>query len=186
VVVGGRYRTGGRYRSGLGDPIVEAERVDRVDPEAVTKADVRRAGHRSREALLADLRGDLEWPLYRIRFRVLGCPDPREVLTDVVGLSVDDVAAIDARPARLDRAAGPDQQWTARVLRLIAGRPGVAAAELAAELEFERDRFKRRVRSLKELGLTKSLSVGYRLSRRGTAYLAARAGREAASRAGRP
>src|SRR5262245_59312005 len=80
VVTGGRYRTGGRQRQGMGDAIVEAERVDRVDLAKVTKADARRAGYRSTEALVASIRGNPEWPLYRIRFRLVDGPDPREVL----------------------------------------------------------------------------------------------------------
>jgi hypothetical protein len=174
VVAGGRYRTGGRQRQGMGDPIVEAERVDRVDPAKVTKADARRAGYRSPEALLASVRGNPEWPLYRIRFRLVDGPDPREVLASTPRLSVDDVAAIHARLDRLDRAAAPEEPWTARVLRLIAERPGVVSTDLAVEVGLERYVFKRRVRSLKELGLTTSLLVGYQLSPRGTAYLAAR------------
>jgi len=39
----------------------------------------------------------------------------------------------------------------------------------------ERDPFKIRVRRLKELGLTESLEVGYRVSPRGRAYLTATA-----------
>jgi hypothetical protein len=57
------------------------------------------------------------------------------------------------------------------VLRLIADRPGTRAADLAAELGREKLPFKAEVRKLKELGLTESLQVGYRLSPRGRAYL---------------
>jgi hypothetical protein len=61
--------------------------------------------------------------------------------------------------------------WTDTVLRLIAERPGVRAPDLAASLGRETLPFKRDVRKLKELGLTESLEVGYRLSQRGRAYL---------------
>jgi hypothetical protein len=68
--------------------------------------------------------------------------------------------------ARLDAASrrGP---WTGDRLRLVQARPGVRAAELAAELGLETQPFKRDVRKLKEIGLTESLEVGYRLSPRG-------------------
>ena len=49
----------------------------------------------------------------------------------------------------------------------------LTTADTAPSGEVERDQFKRRVRSLKEPGLTTSLPVGYRLSPRGPAYLAA-------------
>jgi hypothetical protein len=75
-----------------------------------------------------------------------------------------------ARLGRLDRA-GRDGPWTAATLRLIGDRPGVRAADLAAAVGRERHPFKTDVRKLKELGLTESLEVGYRLSPRGRALL---------------
>ena len=48
------------------------------------------------------------------------------------------------------------------------------AGDLADEVGRERLPFKADVRKLKNLGLTISLGVGYRLSPRGEAYLAAR------------
>jgi hypothetical protein len=49
----------------------------------------------------------------------------------------------------------------------------VLAADLAALLGREKHPFKRDVRKLKELGLTESMPVGYRLSPRGRALLEA-------------
>jgi predicted transcriptional regulator len=63
--------------------------------------------------------------------------------------------------------------WTRATLEAIEASPGRRAADLAAALGRERDDWKRDVRKLKELGLTSSLEVGYRLSPRGAAYLAA-------------
>jgi hypothetical protein len=56
------------------------------------------------------------------------------------------------------------------VLELIAENPGVRAPDLAARMGRETLPFKRDVRKLKELGLTESLEVGYRLSPHGRAY----------------
>jgi hypothetical protein len=53
------------------------------------------------------------------------------------------------------------------VLKLIADRPEVRAPDLAASLGLETLVFKRDVRKLKALGLTESLTVGYRISPRG-------------------
>jgi len=77
---------------------------------------------------------------------------------------------IHERLSRMDgRAAhGP---WTRATLEAIDACPETLAADLARGLGRERDPFKRDVRKLKELGLTESLSVGYRLSPRGTSYL---------------
>jgi DNA-binding IclR family transcriptional regulator len=76
--------------------------------------------------------------------------------------------------AVIERLTAIDRQetWSVRILELIARRPAVLAARLAATMDLETSRFKRRVRQLKELGLTESLEVGYRLSPRGEAVLA--------------
>ena len=57
------------------------------------------------------------------------------------------------------------------MLALIAERPGVRAPDLAASLGRDTQPFKIDVRTLKELGLTHSLAVGYEISPRGRAYL---------------
>ena len=81
------------------------------------------------------------------------------------------LSAIDARSPR-----GP---WTWSVLELIARHPATRAADLAPMVGRERLPFKADVRRLKELGLTESLRVGYRLSPRGRALLERRAARPA-------
>ena len=85
-------------------------------------------------------------------------------------LSPDEVADI-ARPPRSastrPAAAGRGPPTT---LDLIADRPGVRAADLAASVGRETQPFKLDVRKLKGLGLTLSLEVGYRLSPRGEAF----------------
>jgi biotin operon repressor len=109
-------------------------------------------------------------PVYRIRLRRIDGPDPRDELARAAGLTDADVAAITARLAGMDRSSsrGP---WTGAVLALIAGRPGIVSAVLAEAMGWERQDFKLHVRRLKELGLTLSLDVGYRLSPRGESYL---------------
>ena len=49
--------------------------------------------------------------------------------------------------------------------------PGIVSTTLARHANQERPVFKLNVRKLKELGLTESLEVGYRLSPRGEAVL---------------
>ena len=61
--------------------------------------------------------------------------------------------------------------WTYAVLRAIAENPGLRAPDLAASFGRETAPFKRDVRKLKELGLTESLEIGYRISPRGQAVL---------------
>ena len=85
-------------------------------------------------------------------------------------MTEDGWAELARRLARLDRAShhGP---WTMTALGLIRDRPGVRAGDLAAAVGRDRASFKVDVRKLKELGLTESLEVGYRLSPRGRALL---------------
>jgi len=167
-----RVRVGTRQRTRVG--VVEVTSVDQVPlaPDGaplVSDDDARLAGMTSPAAVLA--RGAArEGDLYRVGIRLAG-PDPRVALREDADLDADAVAAVSASLARKDRAAA--EPWTRQYLDLIAAHPGVVARELAAGLGMERDDFKVRVRRLKELGLTESLDVGYRLSPRGRAYLRA-------------
>ena len=147
--------------------------VEPVAPASITDEDARRAGHSSADEVRAQLRGEPEWSVYRIEFRRLEGPDPREVLANTSTLNGEDVAEIDKRLARLDKASkvGP---WTMDYLELIAARPEVRAPDLAEAMGRETKPFKLDVRKLKNLGLTLSFNPGYRLSPRGKAYLAAK------------
>ena len=161
------------YRTAVGRLFVEA--VDVVDPARLSARDVRAAGYATRVEAVAELRGTKDLSTYRIRFHALHEPDPRDVLAASEALGDDEVAELDERLARLDRASshGP---WTLAVLDAIAARPAVRAADLAQSLGRETQPFKLDVRKLKNLGLTTSLEIGYRLSPRGEAYLRHRRG----------
>jgi hypothetical protein len=163
VVAGHEYRTG--------EGMVLAKTVDVVRPSDITAADARAAGYSDVAALLADLRGEPELPLYRIMFQPVKGPDPRDELAGTAELTEADTARIAARLARMDAASkrGP---WTHAVLGQIADQPGVVSTVLAEQIGWERPDYKLHVRRLKELGLTISLDVGYKISPRGAAYLA--------------
>lgn len=164
-----RVRPGGTQRTAVG--VLEWTSVDAVAEADLTDDDARAAGFADLGALLAAQTGDGR--LFRVGVRPAG-PDPRVALRGRSRLSPRQRAELAERLDRLDRASrrGP---WTGRVLELIADRPGVRAPDLAASLGLETLPFKRDVRKLKELGLTESLEVGYRLSPRGRAWLRARA-----------
>ncbi|MGH3692267.1 MAG: hypothetical protein ACRDT7_19215, partial [Microbacterium sp.] len=118
-------------------------------------------------ALLATFRGQAADPVFRIAL-AWGGPDPRIALAEEAAISDEDRAAIAARLRRLDRSstAGP---WTRHILESIRDHPGVSAESLRGKVD--KDVFKRNVRKLKGLGLTRSLVIGYELSPRGVAYL---------------
>ncbi|MGQ0841737.1 hypothetical protein [Actinokineospora sp.] len=169
-----RWRTpqavpGRVYRTAAGRVAVDA--VDKVAPARITKRDARAAGYGSADEARADLRGDPADPVYRVRLRPAAGPDPRAELAAAADLDGGEIAAIAARLDRLDQA-GSHGPWTRVTLRLIEARPATRAPDLAASLGRETQPFKVDVRKLKNLGLTLSLEVGYRLSPRGTAFLA--------------
>ena len=163
-------RAGGELRTSIGVLAIDA--VDRVSEGDITDTDARAAGYPDLDALLSELNRRPEGDLYRVALRLAG-DDPRAALREQDALDDEAVAAIAARLERFDRSSrhGP---WTEPVLRLIADSPGTRAPDLAAALGRETQPFKRDVRKLKELGLTESLEIGYRLSPRGRAWLAAR------------
>jgi len=186
-------RPGARFRTSAG--VVEVTSVDVVDPATLTDADARAAGlpdvaallrlldpaavaRRRRTARYGRTPADDDspapdtagWPVHRVGLVWAG-PDPRVALREDADLTDDDVAAIDARLDRLDRAS-THGRWTAATLDVVRRHPHVRAPDLAAELGRERDPFKIDVRKLKALGLTQSFEVGYALSPRGAAYLA--------------
>lgn len=163
-------RAGGELSTAIGVLAIDA--VDTIADSDITEADARSAGYPTRAALIADLKRRPDGDLYRVALHLAG-DDPRTALREQDTLDGDAIEAIAARLDRFDRSSrhGP---WTETVLRLIETSPGVRAPDLAASLDRETQPFKRDVRKLKELGLTESLKVGYRLSPRGRAWLATR------------
>jgi len=83
-------------------------------------------------------------------------------------LTPEEVADIRRHLQRLERNRPP---WTMTALGLIRDHPEVVSTDLAARIGQERFAFKDDVRRLKQLGLTESLRVGYRLSPRGRAFM---------------
>jgi hypothetical protein len=162
-----RVLPGSRLRTAVG--VLEVAGVELVERSTLGEDEARRAGFDSRDDLLAvlDKRGRGE--IYRIELRYAGA-DPRVELRNRADLSEGEIDDIARELARLDQASR-HAPWTRATLELIAARPEVRAEDLAAQLGREKMPFKRDVRKLKELGLTISLSPGYRLSPRGEAVL---------------
>lgn len=158
-------KVGTRQRTPVG--VIEVTAVDAVDLDGITDEEARRAGALSPADLEAWL-GARSGTVFRIGLRYVGL-DPRVSLRQRVIQDDDDFAELADRLARYDAASrwGP---WTTAVLGVIADAPGTPAADLASRFGREKKLFKADVRKLKELGLTESLSPGYRLSPRGESY----------------
>lgn len=161
-----RVTSGTTFRTVAG--IMRVDAVERTDPALLDSPAAQHAGYATVLELLTTLRGDDADPLWRITLSWVG-PDPRDALADDAALSSSDIASIDALLDRLDKRT----PWARATLTRIAERPGIVAAELAHELPLGKEPLKRRIRTLKEHGLTRSRTSGYELSPRGLAYLSA-------------
>ena len=162
-----RAKAGGRQRTVVGELAIDS--VAPVDRREITDRDARRAGFDGPAELLAELDARGEGQIWRIELH-WAREDPRRALRERAELDEGELAGLAERLERFDRASrhGP---WTRGTLELIARRPGVRAPDLAEALRRPTQPFKRDVRKLKELGLTESLEVGYRLSPRGLAFM---------------
>jgi len=164
-------KVGGRYRC---HPIgvLEVDDVRVVSVQSITAREAKDAGFVSREALLAYLAelGPLEdaTQIHRVALRFGGDGDRVQIALDDQ-LTPEQVSDLKTRLARFD-ANGP---WTMQAFALIDAQPRVAASKLAASVKRETLPFKENIRKLKKLGLTQSFEVGYEISPRGRAYLAA-------------
>jgi hypothetical protein len=160
--VGGRYRTWGL--------LLEVDDIGPVDPGSITDTEARRGGYASADAFIRKLKAQgHHGDVWRVEFHCVGADDRIARRNDATD-DPDKLAKLKARLDRLDRA-GESGAWTARTLLLIAAKPGVVSTILARQMKMERPAFKINVRKLKELGLTESLDVGYRLSPLGEAFV---------------
>jgi hypothetical protein len=157
-----RVVVGTRMRTGVG--LVEVTSVEQVEVDELTEDDARRAGSPSLAALVEALEQKADKPAWRVGLRHAG-DDPRALLRESVPDRAE-ITAIIARLERLDRASSYGA-WTRQTLDLIDRNPERRAPDLAAKAGRETADFKKDVRKLKELGLTESLAIGYRLSPRG-------------------
>jgi len=165
-----RAKPGGTQRTMAGTIRIDAV-AEHPHDYRVTERQARAAGYPDAATAQAELERRQAKHTYLISVSFLGA-DERPALAADDTLAAADVAAIAARLERLD-AASESGPWTRRYLRLVADNEAVRAPNLAAGEGLDVPRFKRRVRRLKELGLTISLDVGYRLSPRGRAFLEA-------------
>ncbi|MCW5645986.1 MAG: hypothetical protein KIT23_01895 [Sphingopyxis sp.] len=159
-------KAGGRLRTAIGELAIDS--VDRCEENEISEQEAFAAGFAGRAALLAELGQRRTGELYRVAFHLAG-PDRRVALRAKTDLSSAEFDAIAGKLAKLDQSGA--RRWTRATLQHIADHPGLAAGAIATALATEKTVLKRNVRKLKELGLTESLEVGYRLSPRGRAVL---------------
>lgn len=159
-------KPGGTLKTQVG--VIAIDSIERVTMASITADDARAAGFERRADLIDELKRR-EGSVDRITLHFAGA-DPRVALRKKARISKAEREEIQAKLDGYDKRSkhGP---WTQRVLKTIAKRPAVLAADLAISLGYEKAWFKPNVRKLKALGLTESLEIGYRLSPRGRAFL---------------
>ena len=160
-------KTGGSQRTAIG--VLAIDEVRTVREDDISEADAQAAGFSSRGELLRELANKPEGEIYRIRLHPAG-PDPRIELRDATTISEVELEAIRRKLRRLDERSA-NGAWTHATLDFIARHPALRAVDVAKKLGFEKVWLKIQIRKLKELGLTESLEVGYRLSPRGRVVL---------------
>lgn len=150
-------KPGGTQRFAGG--VLAFDEVSTVTLKSITAEQARRAGFAQRAELIEALQG--EGKVYRVTLHYAG-QDHRVELRQQAQLSAEEVETLRKRLSR----------WQALpILRAIRDNPGLRAPDLAAAFGKETLPFKAQVRRLKELGLTESLRIGYRLSPRGSQFL---------------
>lgn len=144
--------------------VIGIDSVEAIAEQDISEQDARDAGAATRGELIETLKRDTrEGGLYRIRLHYIG-EDPRIALREDDSLSDEEIVQLIGKLARI----GP---WTREYLQLIHDMPETHAIVLARSIGLDNIVFKPRVRKLKALGLTISLSPGYRLSPRGKKVL---------------
>ena len=161
-------KAGGTLMTAAG--VLAIDKVDKVAMTKIAEIDVKRAGYPSRSALLKELAKHPGSDVYRVAFH-LKSADPRIALREDGKLTKAEMKSTLSALKTLDQSSerGP---WTVAMLRLIDKYPARRAPDLAASQRRDPLAFKRDVLRLKQLGLTESLEIGYRLSPRGRAVLA--------------
>jgi hypothetical protein len=160
-------KVGGRYNLHP-EGAIEVTAISQVAPARITDQDAIESGFANATLLREFLGTRAKVTLVEFNYLgrgLVGQPDrDRLARADLETL----IGKLDKMDARSDTA------WTGRILSAIAADPGRRAGDLAPAFGWDTPTFKRQVRKLKALGLTRSLEVGYELSDRGEQLLAAR------------
>lgn len=163
-------KAGGTLKTAIG--VLVIERLEEVAEDAITSRSAADAGYASLAALLQETARRSQGALYRITFRLAGSDSKRTAGRQPV-IKAEEWLEITRRLAQLD-ANSRQGEWTLRILDWIGRHPGGRARDLALVMGREKEWLKIQIRKLKTLGLTESLTTGYRLSPRGIAWMSGR------------
>lgn len=160
-----RVTEGRTMRTAVG--VIKLEKVERVAIGSITEADARKAGFEDRDQLVKDLKRVTAGSVHKVRLKYES-EDPRIALRSKIALTDEEFKKLESKLARLNAR----RPRTLTYLKLIAKHPSRRAGDLADMVGMERLAFKLNVRKLKNLGLTISLEVGYKISPLGKIVMA--------------
>ncbi|MEO1218414.1 MAG: hypothetical protein AAFY45_33090 [Bacteroidota bacterium] len=143
--------------------------VDEVVESDISEDDAKASGLGSKKDLIEILNKREEGLIYKVAFVYHG-EDPRIALRNQAEFSYEEFIELKTKLEKMD-ARSKSGPWTLVILRAIHKNPELRAADLAQLTGREKDWLKPNIRKLKNLGLTISLEVGYRISNRGEAFL---------------
>lgn len=156
-------KAGGTLRTAVG--VLAIDSLEPISEVEITETDAKQAGYKNKAKLLEALNKWDAGSIYRIELHYKG-RDPRKVLQEDDDLSQEELTDIHQKLDGID-SRSHSEPWTYSVLMGIKEHPGLKAGDLCKKLDVTKGWLKRNVRKLKELGLTISLSPGYKLSPRG-------------------
>ncbi|MEM8892661.1 MAG: hypothetical protein AAGD28_32070 [Bacteroidota bacterium] len=162
-----KAKEGSLIKTSIGELRILA--VDEIEESEISENDAKAAGFNSKKDLLEILQKRKEGSLYKIALAYHG-EDPRIALRNQSEISPEEFEQLKTKLEKMD-ARSKSGPWTLEILRAIHKNPELRAADLAALTAREKDWLKPNIRKLKNLGLTISLEVGYRISNRGEAFL---------------
>lgn len=143
--------------------------IDKISYHQISEKEILQAGYHDREEMDKELNMKHDGDIYKIQF-VLAGEDPRILLRQKTEITDSEFKELLEKLDRLD-SLGKVQNWTNKILEAVDANPGLYAIEYANQLGFEKKWFKVNIRKLKNLGLTISLSDGYKISPRGKELL---------------
>jgi len=141
--------------------------IYKVKRSAISHRESRQAGFDDLEQLLSSLNSDNQ-EVFKVSLQ-FHSEDPRIALRNKTTLSHDEFKLLLTKLKKMD--SGKFGSWTMEVMQAIKQNPGLSSTELATIVSREKHWLKIHIRKLKNLGLTISESVGYRLSPLGEYYL---------------
>lgn len=160
-------KTGSLLLTSVG--LLEIGKIEAVSENDISDKEAVQAGFTEKKQLLKSFTHNSTGTIFKISVRY-HAEDPRIKLREQTGLSEQQFEELKGRLERLDLYS-KQGHWTEKILLTIKDNPNLHAIGIAKLTGFEKEWLKLNIRKLKNLGLTISHNVGYRLSPLGEHFI---------------